>query len=276
MTPLFVAFAATLCATPLAVIVSHRFGVVDRPGPRKPQPRPIPLLGGGALAVGIVAGLLADVELSPEAPLLIGAAGVWFTGLLDDLRPDGLSPLSKLSGIVLAAGLAASVLAPPGETPLGFCGTALWIVAVATSFNTSDNMNGLSVGLAVAPVLACGGLSHSGRLAELGAAAGLGFLPFNYPRARIFAGDAGAHLLGYGLAVATCPWVVGPVGVSLAAVPLLDAGFVTVLRLRAGAKPWVGDRRHLSHQLVDRGCPPAAAVALLWAVAFLAVWLSRP
>jgi UDP-GlcNAc:undecaprenyl-phosphate GlcNAc-1-phosphate transferase len=48
-------------------------------------------------------------------------------------------------------------------------------------------------------------------------------------------------------------------------IPVLDLVLVVALRLHAGHPVWVGDRRHISHRLVQRGMRPAAAVATLWA-----------
>ena len=40
-----VAFVVTVAATPVAIAVARRTGIVDRPGELKPQSRPVPYLG---------------------------------------------------------------------------------------------------------------------------------------------------------------------------------------------------------------------------------------
>ena len=96
----------------------------------------------------------------------------------------------------------------------------------------------------------------------------LGFLPYNFPRARAFLGDAGSHLVGYLLAVlAILPhfytvrhprrWAV-LIPLLVLAIPLLDMVWVVVLRWRIGQPFYQGDTNHLSHRLVRRGLYPVA------------------
>jgi UDP-GlcNAc:undecaprenyl-phosphate/decaprenyl-phosphate GlcNAc-1-phosphate transferase len=105
----------------------------------------------------------------------------------------------------------------------------------------------------------------------------LGFLPYNFPRARAFLGDAGSHLTGYLLAVlAILPHfhtkqnprplaVLTPLIVL--AVPLLDLAWVVILRWRMGKPFYVGDTNHLSHRLVRAGWSKTTAVLLIWLMA---------
>jgi UDP-GlcNAc:undecaprenyl-phosphate GlcNAc-1-phosphate transferase len=44
------------------------------------------------------------------------------------------------------------------------------------------------------------------------------------------------------------------------AVPLYDSSSVIYIRLREGRSPFLGDRRHFSHRLVERGLTPRQAV----------------
>ena len=103
----------------------------------------------------------------------------------------------------------------------------------------------------------------------------VGFLPWNFPNARAFLGDAGSHLVGYLLAVmAILPHfytkqnprplaVLAPLFVL--AIPLLDLAQVSLFRTLNKKPFWIGDTNHLSHRLVARGFEPhprrAAALA---------------
>ena len=102
-------------------------------------------------------------------------------------------------------------------------------------------------------------------------------MPYNFPRARAFLGDAGSHLLGYLLAVlAILPhfyttrhprrWAV-LIPLLVLAVPLLDLVWVVVLRWRLGRPFYEGDTNHLSHRLVRLGFSPTRAVLVIWSVA---------
>ncbi|HAV63766.1 MAG TPA: hypothetical protein DCY13_15545, partial [Verrucomicrobiales bacterium] len=102
----------------------------------------------------------------------------------------------------------------------------------------------------------------------------LGFLPYNYPKASSFLGDAGSHLVGFLLAVlAILPHfysdtnprplaVISPL--LILGVPLLDLVWVVILRTRLGKPFWIGDNNHLSHQLNRRGFSRPVAVMILW------------
>jgi UDP-GlcNAc:undecaprenyl-phosphate GlcNAc-1-phosphate transferase len=105
----------------------------------------------------------------------------------------------------------------------------------------------------------------------------LGFLPYNFPRAHAFLGDAGSHLVGYLLAVlailphfytASHPrrWAV-LIPLLVLAVPLVDLVWVVILRWRRGQPFYVGDTNHLSHRLVRSGLTPTGAVILIWVIA---------
>jgi len=84
------------------------------------------------------------------------------------------------------------------------------------------------------------------------------WLPFNWPRARIFAGDGGAYSLGFLMAVlmlmlvrrnpdGVSPWF-GPVAVAL---PVWETLYSIWRRTRGGLRATEPDQGHL-HQLVRR------------------------
>ena len=90
---------------------------------------------------------------------------------------------------------------------LGAAGDAGWILFATNAMNFIDGLNGLAAGTAL---VACGFLAliAAGQggwfvyFAAMLLAAGLvGFLPFNFPRARIFMGDVGSQFCGFVLAV---------------------------------------------------------------------------
>jgi UDP-GlcNAc:undecaprenyl-phosphate/decaprenyl-phosphate GlcNAc-1-phosphate transferase len=148
-----------------------------------------------------------------------------------------------------------------------------------------DNMNGLCAGLGAigaalfAIVAAMNGQYLVAIIGFLMCGALLGFLPYNYPNARAFLGDAGSHLVGYLLAVLAIlphfysehnprPWAVFTPLLVLA-VPLADLVWVVILRWRMGKPFYVGDTNHLSHRLVRRGFSKPRAVLLIWLCAVL-------
>ncbi len=244
-----------------------KLALVDRPGERKPQPAPVPLVGGIAVLGGAAAGIVVAASLSGELrhfldPLrLLPPFLCFLVGLADDRGGKRLSAPVKGGATLVFLVLSRP---EPWRSPSTFVWLALaWLALHA--MNTVDHANGLSglVALAAAAAACAAAIAidaawPSGLAAALGGAAA-GFLFLNFPRGRVYLGDSGTLLLGGCLATALLERR-RPELLLLAAVPLADLLSVAVLRVRAGAKPWIGDRRHVTHRLIERGVPAAAAV----------------
>jgi UDP-GlcNAc:undecaprenyl-phosphate GlcNAc-1-phosphate transferase len=219
------------------------------------------------------------------AGILAGALGMLALGWLDDQRE--LRPRSKFIGqfliALLVAASGARITLFVHNVAFHYAVTILWILTVVNAFNFMDNMNGLCAGLGAigawcfACIAAVAGQYLVALIAFLTFGALLGFLPYNFPRARAFLGDAGSHLVGYLLAVlAILPhfyttnhprhWAV-LIPLLVLAVPLVDLVWVVILRWRKGQPFYVGDTNHLSHRLVRSGLTPASAVILIWVIA---------
>ena len=163
--------------------------------------------------------------------------------------------------------------------------TILWILTVINAFNFMDNMNGLCAGLGAIGALLFGVIAAANGeylVATVGflmCGALIGFLPWNFPNARAFLGDAGSHLVGYLLAVmAILPHfynkqnphrlaVLSPLLVL--AIPLIDLAQVVISRTLNRRPFWIGDTNHLSHRLVRAGLSRTRAVLLLWMIAVM-------
>jgi UDP-GlcNAc:undecaprenyl-phosphate GlcNAc-1-phosphate transferase len=225
-----------------------------------------------------------SVEL---AAILIGAVGMLLVGVVDDKHE--LRARTKFAGQVLVAGLVAAsgvriTLFVP--SPLfHYAVTILWILTLINAFNFMDNMNGLCAGLGAIGACYFGALAAMegqylvASIAFLTFGALLGFLPYNFPRGRVFLGDSGSHLVGYLLAVlAILPHFYTPkharplavlMPLCVLAVPLLDLVWVVLLRWRLGKPFYVGDTNHLSHRLVRTGLTRTQAVLVIWFLAAL-------
>lgn len=193
-------------------------GPVDRPRARGMHKAPTPTSGGLAIAGGTAAALLtalAMVRFDGGQPGLVGALILAFShallGAVDDVVDLG-ARIKLLVQLVLALVFAvvvhpARVMLWPGvglDLPplVAVPGVALWLVVTINAVNFMDGSNGLIAG-SLAIVLAGLGLGAlvGGQpvlpIALIGAAAAcLGLLPWNFPRARLFQGDAGALFLG--------------------------------------------------------------------------------
>jgi UDP-GlcNAc:undecaprenyl-phosphate GlcNAc-1-phosphate transferase len=217
--------------------------------------------------------------------IFLGAFGILLVGVLDDKHE--LRASTKFAGqfivaaLVAASGARITLFVP--SLIFSYAITILWILTVINAFNFMDNMNGLCAGLGVigalhfAIIAAVSDQYLVALIAFLTFGALLGFLPYNFPRARAFLGDAGSHLVGYLLAVlAILPhfytvrhprrWAV-VIPLLVLAVPLLDMVWVVVLRWRIGQPFYQGDTNHISHRLVRRGLTRWQAVVAIWVAA---------
>lgn len=256
-----VALVVALAATPLAMRVAVRAGVVDRPGPLKPQDRAIPYLGGVAVFAATVAG----VALGRPAVLVPCAAAVAL-GVADD-RFD-LAPLFRLLGQLTIGLLVAATVAT--SLPADVAWPALVVVAVllVNGVNFLDGLDMLAAGVvAVAAAAFAALLTGAGRdLAVALAAALVGFLAYNRPPARIYLGDGGSYLLGTALTVLVADaWqhgserAMGIAALVVVAPAVAEVAFAVVRRRRGGGSLLSGDRRHPYDLLVRRGWPRPAA-----------------
>jgi len=311
------AFATSLLTLPLWRKWCLRTNLVDDPGHRKIHSSPVPLAGGFAvltgillpLAVGAVLLKLGIVKISSAglivhgidrraielAVLALGAVAITILGWFDDKHE--LKALPKFIGQILIAVAVAAVckritLFVP-SVAFSYAVTILWLLTVINAFNFMDNMNGLCAGLGAigafifALIAATNGEYLVAITGFLMCGALVGFLPWNFPDARAFLGDAGSHLTGYLLAVmAILPHfytkqnprplaVLAPLLVL--AIPLLDLAQVSLFRTLNKKPFWIGDTNHLSHRLVRAGMSRTRAVLLLWFVAAIigevACWL---
>lgn len=217
---------------------------------------------------------------------LIGSTFVLhLIGLIDDKRR--LGPWIKLAVQLLIAILLTCfgqirfsffIPSPAIATILSI----LWIVVIVNAFNFLDNMDGLSAGVAVicaAMLLNAAAANQQYFVCALLAlliGALLGFLVFNFAPAKIFLGDGGSLIVGLLIAVATIRTTyyheTGPAGhwfsalmpLIILAVPLYDFISVVLIRLSHGQSPFVGDTRHFSHRLVNRGMTHRQAVLTIY------------
>jgi len=309
------ALLTALLALPLWRKWCLRTNLVDDPRDRKnyDAPKihdaPVPLAGGFAVMTGILLPLVLGaillkfeiVRLSTASAIVhgidqrtieltviaFGAVAITILGWFDDKYE--LKPLSKFAGQFLIALLVAiackRITLFVHSEVFSYAITILWLLAVINAFNFMDNMNGLCAGLGAigallfAFIAATKGEYLVALMGFLMCGALVGFLPWNFPNARAFLGDAGSHLTGYLLAVmAILPHfytkqnprplaVLSPLLVL--AIPLVDLAQVVLLRTLNRKPFWIGDTNHLSHRLVHAGLNRTRAVLLLWLVAVL-------
>jgi UDP-GlcNAc:undecaprenyl-phosphate GlcNAc-1-phosphate transferase len=291
--PLFLSFivalAITTASTPLLLRLAPRIGLTDMPGRRKVHTRAVPRVGGIAMAVGILIPAALIPQLTPPVlGLLAGLLVLLVFGVWDD-RVD-LDYRLKFFGQFLAVGLCMSIggvriesltLDAPLLLPHGVSWvlTFVFLVGVTNAVNLSDGLDGLAGGLAflclcaIAVLAAATGKGTVTTIALIESGAILGFLRFNTHPARIFMGDGGSQMLGFSIGVLAILATQGESSVLSAALPLLLLGLpildtltVIVRRLAAGQSPFVSDRNHLHHRLLELGFAHREAVVVIYCV----------
>ena len=291
MTALSALLALPVSAGAIWLTLRSPLGVrlAREPGGERWRSDRTPLVGG----VGIVLGLLAavgaaiavgEIEASGQVlGILAGTTLLFFAGLADDLW--SLPPLAKLgaqgaaAAIALGSGLSVEIV----ENDVLALGLGvLWLIGMTNAFNLLDNMDGLAATLAA---IACVYFAidavtvhPSDTVLALSLGLGLacaGFLPFNVRPGRpaaVFMGDSGSQAIGFALAALglLASWNVAGTTVAtlllpilILAVPILDTGLVTVVRLLEGRPVSQGGRDHTSHRIVYRGLTERRALVLL-------------
>src|SRR6185312_11527488 len=259
-----IAFVIALCASLVLTIpiryFALRYGMVDKPGPRKVHLKPIPLLGGIAIFLGFALAVLLTRHGGPYEQILgilSGAMLVTFVGFLDD---GGLlhhqvklfvgMPVAAI--ILLVSGVRADFFSELISGPLG---------------NFLDILFAIFCGQTMVRVLGA---------AVLGAA--LGFLRWNFNPAKIFMGDGGAMFLGF--MMATLGLKMRPEGaqfpvtwfvpILILGVPVFDTTLISISRSRRGLLPFTSPGKdHTAHRLSNLGLGRRGAVVTLYCLAAL-------
>ena len=168
-----------------------------------------------------------------------------------------------------------------GDLPLGLLAPVFalaWLLFTTNAVNFMDGLNGLAAGSASAGCLMMA--LHAGLRAAwpeaVIAAAVAGFLPFNYPAARIFMGDVGSQFLGFLLAAlalrhANDPGLSAILPLSLSPM-LLDVAATLLRRWRCGARLTEAHRGHFYQVAQRAGVPAWRVTALYWGMAVWAGW----
>lgn len=299
----------------LVLRLARRFHLAPEVRERDVHQTPTPRLGG----VAMFAGLLAAFGVAYTQPefsalfrddfqigaILIACFVMTVIGVLDDLLD--LDWMVKLGAQLVAAAIIAwngvqIVSIPWGDTlilgspTMNFALTVALITLVMNAVNFVDGLDGLVAGVTIIAsgtffvytlVLAAQlGRVHSVTLASLIALVVVGicagFMPFNWHRAKMFMGDAGALLVGLLMATSTVSVTgeLNPAALDLKlvlasyipiflpfavlALPLADFLLAVVRRLRAGKSPFHADRMHLHHRLLDMGHSPLQAVSIFY------------
>ncbi len=268
------ALAWGVCFTWLVRFYALKMNIVNKPNPIVPQHvKPIAYLGG----VGIMTGAMLMIACSyhfdipfnklhkpfPSViPLVIGASSYLAWGVYDDLKQ--LKPFPKFLGqltiaiLCVSAGLRTTLFHIPF---VDFIFSVFWIGLVVNALNFTDVCDGLVGTICTVSFFIIGFFKPELRIfCFLIAGTTAGFLFFNLPKASIFLGDAGSHLLGFLVAavgiygsqnapaIDAIAWLM-----LIASVPLFEFLFITLIRIKKGLPWWKGSPDHFSLRLQKGG-----------------------
>lgn len=262
---ILISFLATYLSRKIAI----RKSIIDIPGIRSSHTEPTPLGGGFAILIAWLIGLI-YLFISNQIPqnlfiALMCGIPLAIVGLLDDII--GLSPkirllfqfFSVLAGLYFIGGIQ--------RIDFGFFVIEnIWILSVIgvfgmiwfiNSFNFLDGIDGYAAIEAIFISLGIYVFLHDSILLTLICAV-LGFLYWNWPKAKIFMGDAGSMLLGYTLICLGLfynnsgdfdflNWLI------LSSLFWFDATVTLIRRMRRREKLSVAHKKHAYQRIVQAG-----------------------
>ncbi|MET0289969.1 MAG: hypothetical protein ABW178_10120 [Pseudoxanthomonas sp.] len=255
----FACWLGALLLTRLAIGYARRAGLIDTPGERRSHRLATPR--GGGISIVLMAAMASCVlclqgrlSLVETGLFLAGLALVAVPGWVDDHRSLPVWP--RLLAHALAAVCVAALAWRSSHSALHAVLALGATLALVNIWNFMDGINGIAVTQVALVALGFGALLWSSPWAILAfavVAAAVGFLPFNFPRARIFLGDVGSGALGYliallaAMALPAAGWSLA-VGLPLAAFGI-DAGFTLLRRMLNRERWWAPHASHAYQRL---------------------------
>ena len=275
---IFSIFVPAVIAALGAMIVylfGEKAGLIDMPSERSSHFRPTPRGGGVGIWIALV--LMSFIVFRHPVPVLL-AVSIGFLGLLDDVFH--VSPKMRLLfQFILAINAVLLLLYIPGPIVGKAFLTFFWIILVVWTTNLYNFMDGID---GIAGLTGTVGFSFLAYYAFFVAdnpyitaicvamsAASLGFLFFNFPKAKVFMGDVGSVSLGFVFAVIVMR-LSGTVLDFLCLVSFMftfyaDELVTMVLRIKHGENLFNAHRSHFYQILVNEMKIPHWKVSIMYA-----------
>jgi len=282
---LIISLAASLILVPPVRFIAFKFSILDHPRSRKIHKEPMPKIGGLAIYLAFIVGVLSSYDYNTQLKgILIGSSIIFFIGLMDDIKHlrASLRLVFQIiaSIIVIMHGVVLKI--SPNFT-LNAILTVIGLVGITNALNFLDNMDGLAAGLA--SICAFGIMTIAYRSGQrwlaflaislLGST--LGFLRYNFKPAKIFMGDSGSTFLGFTIGAMSimATWseyktVAITIPVLILGMMIFDTTMISVLRIVEGKvrtfRQWLehADTDHISHRLVEMGLTQRETVMFLY------------
>ena len=273
------AFLVVLLAIPSIIYLAHVKNLLDKPNNRTVHVSLTPRLGGIAIFAGFMSALTIFGEFGEGSEavqhILASSIILFFIGLKDDI--SAVSAFKKFFVQVLAVCIVVfvgDVRITNFQGVLGFweidngvsyAFTIFVLLGLTNAINLIDGLDGLagSLVILIAGVFAFYFFQANYAYAILSVCligSIVGFLRYNIYKATIFMGDTGSLLLGFIISILAVEFVefqivpASPaVSIAILIIPIVDTFRVFIMRIIAGTSPFLPDRKHVHHRLMDIG-----------------------
>jgi len=292
------AFSFTYLLTPCMIRFTVKNKLVDKPSDRGVNLESIPIAGGLAFAIPIIA---IQVGLSFYYPqyskemlrLAISGFFIMLLGYLDDIK--GFTANYKLViqiiivSFIYFTGLKITLLTNPfgPSLKLGFFSfpfTIAWFLLVINAFNLIDGLDGLASGIAMIVsmvLIAVGLVKHNYLVIMLSTmimTSNFAFLFYNFYPAKIFMGDTGSLFLGLNIAAIsatgeaqykgfTAMTLLIPFVVLL--IPISDTVSTIFRRVKKRKHIFQADKEHFHHKMLELGYSQKAIALIGYFLTFV-------
>lgn len=287
---LILCFVSSILLTPIVKKLAFKVGATDKPNQRKVHQKIMPRLGGLAIYLSFIIGMLVLRPESPYAlPILLGSIVIVITGILDDIyelsaKIKFIAQIAAAGIVVIWGGIDVEFINLPfgGQIDFGYLSipiTMLWIVGITNAINLIDGLDGLAAGVSSIALITISGMAiimgdaFVTTIASLVLASTLGFLIYNFHPAKIFMGDTGALFLGFMISVLSLlgfknvTVISFIVPVIILGVPISDTFFAIIRRI-VNKKPLSApDKSHLHHCLLRMGYTHRQTVLIIYSLA---------
>ncbi|SFB25414.1 MULTISPECIES: glycosyltransferase family 4 protein [unclassified Bacillus (in: firmicutes)] len=283
-------FICSILITPLVKKLAFKIGATDNPNHRKVHAKVMPRLGGLAIYISFIIGVLIMRPAAPFATaIILGSLIIVVTGILDDMMELSakiklLGQLSAAAIVVIWGGVQVQSINLPfgGILEFGYLSiplTILWIVGITNAINLIDGLDGLAAGVSSIALITISGMAiimgnvYVITIGSIMLASTLGFLIYNFHPAKIFMGDTGALFLGYMISVLSLlgfknvTLVSFIVPVIILGVPISDTFFAIIRRIVHKQPLSAPDKSHLHHCLLRMGYSHRQTVIMIYAMA---------
>jgi UDP-GlcNAc:undecaprenyl-phosphate GlcNAc-1-phosphate transferase len=287
---LIVCFFVAIIMTPLVKRLAYKIGATDLPNVRKVHQTLMPRLGGLAIYISFLAGVLI---LKPgnqfSFSIMIGSGIIVITGVLDDIyelsaRLKFLAQIVAAVIVVIYGGLQVTFVNLPfgGLFEFGLLSipfTIIWVIGITNAINLIDGLDGLAAGVSSIALFAITGMAmimgnmYVVIIGSILLVSTLGFLFYNFHPAKIFMGDTGALFLGFMISVLSLlgfknvTFVSFIVPVLILGVPISDTIFAILRRIINNQPLTSPDKSHLHHCLLSVGFTHRQTVLIIYAMA---------